>query len=254
MDRYTKLAVSAFIFSAAFAPSASAAAVFIGAGSYTGLTVGAQTSGIFADTVHFFHEGDPASTPSEPPESAMLGQPDGSSKDLDGGGATLGIPSGPFGSVDLPFTLNAAADLILFGGTKTIGDINPPPDQLQQVMFGYGTPVDGNGDGVADNTTGVGSLIQHETFVVFPWVNSGEGQNVLIYDLDGNYSGPATDLFFAFDDISLINIDPLRRGDLDIDALMLVADPPEPVPVPAMVWPFALLVAAGIWMARRAKR
>jgi hypothetical protein len=72
--------------------------------------------------------------------------------DLDGGGVTLGFPSSGSGFFDYGVPIPDGTDLIIV----CPGD---PLDEISEVHFGFGTPSDPDGNGVADNATQIGRRI-----------------------------------------------------------------------------------------------
>jgi hypothetical protein len=94
-------------------------------------------------------------------------------------------------------------------------DVIAQNDRLASVGFGYGSPTDTNGDGVADTLAGSATLLGTQVIDNPSWgVFSAE---LLFYDLDSdpNFQGFRTDLYISIDDQA--------GGDFDLDAVQLIA-------------------------------
>ena len=154
----------------------------------------------FADEVILIN--DPNRTSDEGPPSSMLGPPDGSYVDLDGGGTTLG-----FSDNSVEFNL----EVVIPSGTQLIiVTLDGFDNGLGEVIWGSGIPID-NGDGVASNPTGATQLLGTTTISPHPW--GGEfPAKFLFYAFDGDFDGLDEGFFLSLDDLA----------DTEIDAVQIV--------------------------------
>jgi len=201
------------------------------------LTAGPSLSsriGAFIEGILFRNDPVTGPTSDEGPAESVLAPPDNTPSDLDGGGATYHFDSIPsrfeFG-LDLPDDV----DVILISPREPDGP-GSDPDVLETVLFGYGTPIDTDGDGVADNTLGVGVRIgADQNHADAPWLLAGTAANLQYYDLDENFVGLTEDFFLAIDDTSSPGNMFGQRGDLDLDAIFVI-DIPEPATASALAF------------------
>jgi hypothetical protein len=184
-----------------------------------------------ADEFVFYVDPEPPMNDEGPPAS-MLGLPNGTHVDLDGGGTTVRfadiLQTFDYSPAEIP----VQADLIIVG----VGNLDIP----LFVGFGNGNPQDANSDGVADVVDGTAVLVGTAAGLTYPWTLPGNTTNLLFYDLPGSVL--VTQQFF-------VTID---GDDLEIDAVQL-----NRIPEPSA---FALgglaLCAFAIWAraARRSRR
>ena len=146
---------------------------------------------------------DPNHTSDEGQPSSMLGPPDGSYVDLDGGGTTLG-----FSENSVEFNLG----VVIPSGTQLIiVTLEGFDNVFGEVTWGYGTPID-NGDGVASNPTGATQLLGTTTISPHPWGGEFPAE-FLFYAFDGDFDGVDEDFFLSIDDLADTEIDAVQITD-----------------------------------------